>query len=333
MAERVCAREMRAIARAVRLVDDRQPPFVELLKLLYPKGGRGYIVGVTGTPGAGKSTLVDRLIGAYRAQGKRVAVVAVDPTSPYTGGAILGDRIRMQRHFLDEGVFIRSLATRGHLGGLSRSARDVIRIFDAAGFDVIIVETVGVGQDELDVARLAHTTVVVTAPGLGDDIQAIKAGILEIADVFAVNKADRPGADGTVRDLEQMIALGKTTGAAVAGRGHSAAMAVAGHDADDDFTPPIVRTVAVRNEGVSELVEACARHRAFYDQQLRAEGAMEQRAEAELWDVFADGLLHQARDQFAEALRKSAAAIARGEGDPYSVSEALIASLLSGGTS
>src|SRR6185295_8810847 len=165
-------------------------------------------VGVTGNPGAGKSTLTDRLVAASRAQGLKVGVLCVDPTSPYTGGAILGDRIRMSRHANDPGVFIRSVATRGHLGGLSRSARDMVRVLDAAAFDVVLVETVGVGQDELEITRTAHTTLVVSAPGLGDEVQAIKAGLLETADVFAVNKADRDGADGTVRDLELMIALG-----------------------------------------------------------------------------------------------------------------------------
>ena len=200
LAARVVAGEVRAAARACRLVDDAAPGHVDLLKALFPHTGRAWIVGVTGNPGAGKSTLVDRLIAALRAQGKKVAVVAVDPTSPFTGGAILGDRIRMQRHFEDPGVFIRSLATRGALGGLSRSARDVVRVLDAWGADVVLVETVGVGQDELEITRTAHTTLVVMAPGMGDDVQAIKAGILECADVFAVNKADREGADSTVRE-------------------------------------------------------------------------------------------------------------------------------------
>ena len=223
LAERVIAGEVRAAARACRLVDDASPGHVDLLKSLFPHTGRAWIVGITGNPGAGKSTLVDRLIAALRAAGKKVAVVAVDPTSPFSGGAILGDRIRMQRHFDDPGVFIRSLATRGALGGLSRSARDVVRVLDAWGADVVLVETVGVGQDELEVTRTAHTTLVVMAPGMGDDVQAIKAGILECADVFAVNKADRDGADSTVRDLELMIALGAETLVAGAhSRGHAA---------------------------------------------------------------------------------------------------------------
>ncbi|HTN83279.1 MAG TPA: methylmalonyl Co-A mutase-associated GTPase MeaB, partial [Sorangium sp.] len=205
LAEKVLARDMRATARACRLVDDRVGDHAAILKDLFPHTGRAWVLGVTGNPGAGKSTLTDRLIGVFRKQGRRVAVVAVDPTSPFTGGAILGDRIRMQAHFGDPDVFIRSLATRGALGGLSRSAADIARVLDAWGADVVLVETVGVGQDELEITRMAHTTLVVAAPGMGDEVQAIKAGILECADVFAVNKADRDGADAAVRDLELMI--------------------------------------------------------------------------------------------------------------------------------
>src|SRR5258707_5931956 len=211
LANDVIAGNVRAAARACRIVDDELPGAVPLLKELFSHTGRAWVIGVTGNPGSGKSTLVDGLIELFRARGSKVAVVAVDPTSPFSGGAILGDRIRMQRHAADPGVFIRSLATRGALGGLSRSARDIVRVLDAWGADVILVETVGVGQDELEVTRSAHTTLVVMAPGMGDDVQAIKAGILECADVFAVNKADREGADPTVRDLELMIALGAET--------------------------------------------------------------------------------------------------------------------------
>src|SRR3954453_6989967 len=208
LATRIVAGDTRAAARAMRNVDDRTSGYLDLLKEIFPSTGRAFVVGVTGNPGAGKSTLTDRLIERYRAGGRTVGVICVDPSSPYTGGAILGDRIRMTRHATDAGVFIRSVATRGHMGGLSRSARDMVRVLDAYGNDVGLVETVGVGQDELEITRTAHTTLVVMAPGMGDEVQAIKAGIMECADVFAVNKADRDGADGAVRDIELMIALG-----------------------------------------------------------------------------------------------------------------------------
>src|SRR3984957_13001246 len=266
----VLEKEPRAAARALRLIDDRTPPFSDILKDLFPHTGKAYVVGVTGNPGAGKSTLVDRVIEVYRKQGKTVAVIAVDPTSPFSGGAILGDRIRMQRHAEDPGVFIRSVATRGHLGGLSRSARDMVRVLDAYGADVVLVETVGVGQDELEITRMAHTTLVVVAPGMGDEVQAIKAGILECADVFAVNKADREGADAAVRDLELMIALGRETmGTASKLRGHGAhghhlhgaglagGVSDAGGEAPSAsgeaarWTPPIVRCIATRGEGIA----------------------------------------------------------------------------------
>ena len=190
-AELVASGNIRAAARLMRDIDDGMPGATEALKAIFPRTGRAYIIGITGAPGAGKSTLTDRLVAHYRALGKSVGVVAIDPTSPFSGGAILGDRIRMQDHATDPGVFIRSLATRGNLGGLSRATGEVIRVMDAMGKDVVIVETVGVGQDEIDIAKTAHTTVVVVVPGMGDDIQAIKAGILEVADIFAVNKADR----------------------------------------------------------------------------------------------------------------------------------------------
>src|SRR5579859_6546207 len=234
--------------------DDQVPGAVEVMKRLYPHTGRAFVLGVTGNPGAGKSTVVDALIDHYRKLQKKVGVVAVDPTSPFSGGAILGDRIRMQRHATDAGVFIRSVATRGHLGGLSRSAREVVRVLDACGFDVVLVETVGVGQDELEITRTAHTTLVVMAPGMGDEVQAIKAGILECADAFAVNKADRDGADATVRDLELMIALGNESIRALSrARGHATHTAADAHvkppavgvdDGTDRWTPPIVKCVA-----------------------------------------------------------------------------------------
>ncbi len=207
LSERVLEGDVRAASRLMRHIDDGEEGATAELRALFPKTGRAYIIGITGSPGAGKSTLTDRLIAKYRKAGKKVGVIAVDPTSPFTGGAILGDRIRMQDHATDPGVFIRSLATRGNLGGLSRATGDCIRVMDAMGQDVVIVETVGVGQDEIDIAQMAHTTIVVTVPGMGDDIQAIKAGILEVADVFAINKADLDGADRMVRELRMMLEL------------------------------------------------------------------------------------------------------------------------------
>src|SRR5579859_3852867 len=222
--------------------DDQVPGAVEVMKRLYPHTGRAFVLGVTGNPGAGKSTVVDALIDHYRKLQKKVGVIAVDPTSPFSGGAILGDRIRMQRHATDPGVFIRSVATRGHLGGLSRSARDMIRVLDAYGSEVVLVETVGVGQDELEITRTAHTTLVVVAPGMGDEVQAIKAGIFECADVFAVNKADREGADSAVRDLELMIALGKDTLLALSkSRGHKTHTAKDAHVAVESGGDPALQ--------------------------------------------------------------------------------------------
>src|SRR5919201_207666 len=207
LADRVLAGDIRAASRLMRGIEDGDPSATRVLQALFPSTGRAWVVGITGSPGSGKSTLTDKLIAHYRAAGKRVGVIAVDPSSPFTGGAILGDRIRMQEHATDPGVFIRSLATRGNLGGLSRATGDCIRVMDAMGREVILVETVGVGQDEIDIAQTAHTTVVVVVPGMGDDIQAIKAGILEVADIFVVNKADLDGADRAVRELRAMLEL------------------------------------------------------------------------------------------------------------------------------
>lgn len=243
LAEQILQGNLRAAARLMRDIDDGLKSSVEELKTLYPHTGNAFIIGITGPPGAGKSTLVDQITAAYRKQGKRVGVVAIDPTSPFTGGAILGDRIRMNRHADDDGVFIRSLATRGHLGGISRSTGDVVNVMDAMGMDVVIIETVGVGQDEIDIVRMAHTTVVVMVPGLGDDIQAIKAGILEIGDVFVVNKADREDADRTVRELAVMLDMNQTR--------------------QGEWRPKVLKTEASRNRGIDELVEEMQAHRDY----------------------------------------------------------------------
>ncbi len=330
LVSRVLAGEQRAAARLMRLIDDRVEGYVEKLKALFAHTGKAYIVGVTGTPGAGKSTMVDRLVEHYRKQELKVGVLAVDPSSPFTGGAILGDRIRMQRHFLDDQVFIRSLATRGHLGGLSRSAGDVLRVLDAYGCDVVIVETVGVGQDELEVARLAHTTVVVMAPGGGDDIQAIKAGILEIADVFAVNKADREGADTTIRDLEGMLALTETLAhAGTVHKGHSAAMTRMIKSAQElgepgRWVPPVVRMVATRNEGMDQLTEALGAHKRFlFDTELGRE-RLSRRRQDELWNVYRDLLLRTAQEKLGSELSLAMSQVAEQQLDPYAVAERLV---------
>ncbi len=306
LAERILNGEIRAAARLMRDIDDGIPSAVPELKRLYPHTGRAFIIGVTGPPGAGKSTLTDKLIEAYRSRGSRVAVVAIDPTSPFSGGAILGDRIRMNRHATDEGVFIRSLGTRGHLGGLSRSTNDIVTVFDAMGWDVVIVETVGVGQDEVDIVRTAHTSLVVMVPGLGDDIQAIKAGILEIGDLFVVNKADRPDADRAVRDLEMMLEMN--------------------HPEEGGWWPPVLKTVAQKNEGIAELVERIEAHR----DHLRVSGRLtrfeENKSALRFEELLRDRLFRQVHERISEGgrLARTIRAIARRELDPYSAVEEVL---------
>jgi GTPase len=303
---RLLAREPRAVARAITLVETGGDAQRELVRRIYPQTGRARVVGLTGPPGAGKSTLVDRLARLCRKRGETVGVLAVDPTSPYTGGALLGDRIRMQTHYTDPGVFIRSMATRGALGGLARATRDAVDLLDAAGFDWVLVETVGVGQDEVDVVKSVDTVVLVTVPGLGDDIQAIKAGILEIADVFVINKADREGVERTVRDLQMMLSLGGQHEAPHPGHGHAGHHGTAGGPAPQgsppgetpdqgsppgetpdqaspagetpEYSPPILKTVAFREEGIEAVLEAVEEHRAW----LAASGELARRRRSHL---------------------------------------------------
>ena len=301
LADRVLQGDVRAAARLMRLIDDAQPAAEAELRALFPSTGRAQLIGITGNPGAGKSTLVDRLIAHLRRLGKTVGVIAVDPTSPFTGGAILGDRIRMQDHALDPGVFIRSLATRGQLGGLSRATGDCVRVLDAMGKDVVIVETVGVGQDEVEICRLAHTTVVVVVPGLGDDIQAIKAGILEVADLFCVNKADREGADRTVRDLRQMMELSAK-----------------------DREVAIVKCVALQGEGIGALWDGIEAH---YHLLKAGPGLLQretQRARYELIEILRDRMLRAAVERLSAQgahIDELALRIARRDLDPYSVAD------------
>jgi len=242
LAERVLAGDPRAMARAISLIEDESPAAADLIRAIFSRTGRAYLVGVTGPPGAGKSTLVDRLTSEIRRQGQTVGVIAVDPTSPFTGGAVLGDRLRMQTHAEDQAVFIRSMATRGHLGGLARATGDAALVLDAAGKEVILIETVGVGQDEVDIIRTADVSVVTLVPGAGDEVQALKAGIMEIADIFVVNKADREGADRTVAAVEAMLSLQPADNA--------------------HWRPPVLRTEATAGKGIDTLVAAMRRFRA-----------------------------------------------------------------------
>jgi LAO/AO transport system kinase len=291
------------------------------------------VVGLTGPPGAGKSSLTDRLIAHYRKAGRTVGVVAVDPTSPFTGGAILGDRVRMQDHALDPGVFIRALATRGHLGGLSRATSDVVQVLDAMGKDGVIVETVGVGQDEVEVAELAHSVVVVSIPGMGDEVQAIKAGVLEIADVFAVNKADREGADRTVRDLQMMLDLRRST--ATRGLQHDALHRMTRTGSEDPheagwWEPPIVKTIATRDQGIGDLADAVERHRIHLETTGERRKREVARARATFLSLLRDRLMRGALARLADEeghLDEVAARIAAREADPYELVDELAARL------
>ena len=314
----------------MRNIDDGEASATAELQALFPHTGRARIVGITGSPGAGKSTLTDRLIAGYRALGKTVGVIAVDPTSPFTGGAILGDRIRMQGHAMDPGVFIRSLATRGNLGGLSRATGDCIRVMDAMGRDVVIVETVGVGQDEIDIAQLAHTTCVVLVPGMGDDIQAIKAGILEIADIFVVNKADLDGADRVCRELRSMLELRHLSKASVSFGDHDAHHASSGQAKirkdEREWDTPILKVVAAKNEGVDALLGLLDNHRAWLEKSGMLATKERTRALAQFVAMLRDKLLEEGLKRLERErgqLDEVATRIARREADPYALADEL----------
>jgi LAO/AO transport system kinase len=331
--DRILAGEVRAASRLMRRIDDEDPAATADLQALFPRTGRAYVLGITGSPGAGKSTLTDRVVARFRAQGQKVGVLAVDPTSPFSGGAILGDRIRMQAHASDGDVFIRSLATRGSLGGLSRATGDCIRVMDAMGKDVIVVETVGVGQDEIDIAQMAHSTLLVTVPGMGDDIQAIKAGILEVADVFIVNKADLDGADRTVRELRQMLELRHVLRhpAVEHDRQHRLKTRAAGKPAvppppSDEWEPPILKVIAARDQGLDPVMEAIARHREFLERTGQRAERERARARMQFLALLRNRLLQSALDRLeAEKgrLDEVALSIARREADPYALAETL----------
>ncbi|MFF9643952.1 methylmalonyl Co-A mutase-associated GTPase MeaB [Kitasatospora aureofaciens] len=302
----------RAVARLITLVENAAPQLREAMAALAPYTGQAYTVGLTGSPGVGKSTSTSALVSAYRRLGKRVGVLAVDPSSPFSGGALLGDRVRMQDHATDPEVFIRSMATRGHLGGLSWAAPQALRVLDAAGCEVILVETVGVGQSEVEVAAQADTAVVLLAPGMGDGIQAAKAGILEIGDVFVVNKADRDGADATARELNHMLGLGEAREAG-------------------DWRPPIVKTVAARGEGVDEVVEALEKHRAWLEEHGELVARRRRRAAQEIEAIALAELRARIGDLSGDRLLAGLAErVAAGTLDPYGAADELVAGLTAG---
>ena len=310
LVERASGGDARAVARLISLVENDSPALRDVAKALAPLGGRAQVVGLTGSPGVGKSTSTNVLVAALRADGKRVGVLAVDPSSPFSGGALLGDRVRMQDHATDDGVFIRSMASRGQLGGLAAAVPQALRVLDAAGCDIVLVETVGVGQAEVEIASLADTTIVLLAPGMGDGIQAAKAGILEVADIFVVNKADRDGADQVARDLRYMLSLG--------GR-HSEAGA---------WRPPIVKTVASRGEGVTEVVAALGKHRSW----MEAHGELDRRRRIRAATEIEALAVGEMRRKFADvhgsaALDDAAQRVVSGDTDPYTAADDLVASV------
>ncbi len=297
----------RAVARLISLVEGASPQLREVMAALAPLAGHAYVVGLTGSPGVGKSTSTSALVSAYRRAGKRVGVLAVDPSSPFSGGALLGDRVRMSDHASDPGVYIRSMATRGHLGGLAWAAPQAIRVLDAAGCDVVLVETVGVGQSEVDIASQADTSVVLLAPGMGDGIQAAKAGILEIGDVYVVNKADRDGADATARELNHMLGLGESRG-------------------PGDWRPPIVKTVAARGAGIDEVVEALEKHRAWMEERGVLAERRVARAAREVETIAVTALRERIGSVHGDRrLSALAERIVAGELDPYAAADELVA--------
>jgi LAO/AO transport system kinase len=314
IAEQIIGGDVRATARLLRDIDDQISSAREILKKLYPHTGTAYVVGFTGSPGVGKSTLVDQIALRYRQDGLTVGILAVDPTSPFTGGAILGDRIRMQRHFLDSGVFIRSLATRGHFGGLTRSTNDMINVLDAMGKDVILVETVGVGQDEVEIANSAHTTILVTVPGMGDEVQALKAGIMEIGNIFVVNKADREGSRKTIRELRTLIELGLR------------------RRNDTGWEPLIVETEAVKGRGVEDLYQSIQNHKKYLlNNPEHLDEALRKSARGQLIEALKDQALRtivQRLEDRGMSLDALVRKIINKEADPYSLVQEIIATEL-----
>jgi LAO/AO transport system kinase len=302
--DRLRAGDARALSRVISAVENRAPESSDLLKALFPHSGHARIIGLTGAPGSGKSTLVDQLAKYYREENRTVGIIAVDPTSPYTGGAILGDRIRMQDHFSDPGIYIRSMATRGALGGLARTTADVATVLDAAGRDVILIETVGVGQDEIDIVRLANITIVILVPGMGDDVQTIKAGIMEIADIFVINKSDHEGAERVEREIRAMQSLATR---------------------DDKWTPPIVKTVATNGSGVKELAHAISQYEAYLKREDLVLKRDLQNWQERLTEMLRDALLDKVRAHLSDGqLIHYASEVAAHKRDPYTVVEEIV---------
>jgi LAO/AO transport system kinase len=298
------AGDTRALARAISVVENRSPGCSELLKAVFPYSGHARIVGLTGPPGAGKSTLVDRLACHYRKEGLSIGIIAVDPTSPYTGGAILGDRIRMQEHSSDAGIYIRSMATRGSLGGLARTSADVSTILDASGRNLIMIETVGVGQDEVDIVRLADITIVILVPGMGDDVQTIKAGIMEIADIFVINKSDREGAERVEREIRALQSLAVRT---------------------DNWAPPIVKTVATEGTGIPELASAIREYETYLQRENLLLKRNIQNWQARLVEMLRDAMLERAQKQLEDGqMARYAAEVAEHKRDPYTLVEEIV---------
>jgi LAO/AO transport system kinase len=305
LVERALAGERRAIGRLISLVEDGGPDLSTIMKAIYPHTGDAYSIGVTGAPGAGKSTLTEKIVACARGHGHSVGVLAIDPSSPFSGGALLGDRVRMQNHATDPDVFIRSMATRGHLGGIALATPEAVRVLDASGKDTVVIETVGVGQAEVEITDACDTTLVVVNPGWGDSVQAAKAGLMEIADVFVVNKSDRPGTKDTVRELRQMLEL-----------------------ADADWKPPIVPTVAIKDEGTAELWDAVQNHRAYQEENGLLEQRRRRRISREIKEIVAEQFRSRIDSETGELLDELTTRVVGRQIDPYAAATQLTDALI-----